>query len=79
MDDYVFPERKITKIGEETDWETPESVDFAKLIKKVENDLERNPLVIVGILIYANPVLHKMFDKKIFIDINEKGILQEKS
>ena len=68
--DYVFEEEKIPKIKDRTDWETPASVNYPKLKRKIEESLDQYDLVITeGILIFYSDEVNRLFDKRIFIDI----------
>jgi uridine kinase len=70
MDDYVLEQEKIPRIKDRIDWETPASVDYESIEKKIEESLNEYDLVITeGILIFYSEELNKLFDKRIFIDI----------
>ncbi len=70
MDQFVLPETKIPKIKGITDWETPESVDFPRLIQTVDEYHHTSDILIVeGILIYNHPILAEMFDIKLFVNV----------
>ncbi len=71
MDQFVFPEDQIPKIKDEIDWERPESVDYKKLNKAIEDAKGQNDLILVeGILIFYDNQLESIYDRKIFIEID---------
>ncbi len=70
MDDYVLDTAKIPRIKDRIDWETPASVDYERIKKKIEESVKEYDLVITeGILIFYSEEVNKLFDKRIFIDI----------
>ncbi len=70
MDDYVMEPEKIPRIKDRIDWETPASVDYERIKKKIEESVNQYDLVITeGILIFYSEAVNKLFDKRIFIDI----------
>ena len=80
QDDYAFPEDKIPKINNETNWECPESINFKKLIATlVKTNSSHDVTIVEGLLIYYNEPLSTYFDKKIFIDIEKATFLNRKA
>ena len=70
MDEYVHDKEKIPRIKDRIDWETPASVDYERIKKKIEESLNDYDLVITeGILIFYSEEVNKLFDKRIFLDI----------
>jgi len=79
MDQFVFPQDQIPKIKDEIDWERPESVDYAKLAKAIEDTKSQNDLILVeGILIFHNDQLKNIYDRKIFVEIDYGTFLTRK-
>jgi len=70
MDDFVLDPSKIPRIKDRIDWETPASVDYQKLKKRIKEALAEYDFVITeGILIFYSEEVNQLFDKRIFIDI----------
>jgi len=73
QDDYVFNISDIPKIRELTDWECPASIDFNTFIKAIQEAKKNYTHVIVeGFLVFQDSVLNKLYDKSIFIEINQE-------
>lgn len=80
MDDFVFAEETIPVINDGINWEIPESVDFERIRKKIEEVREQYDYVIVeGILIFYDLELNGLYNNKIFVDISHGTFLQRKS
>ncbi len=70
MDDFVLEANKIPKIKDRVDWETPASVDYEQIKKRIEEAVDEYDFVITeGILIFYSEKVNQLFDKRIFIDI----------
>jgi len=79
MDDFVFPEEQIPKIKNETDWEIPESVDYSRLATAISKEKKRTDIVIVdGIMIFNDPKLLALYDRKIFVEIDYETFILRK-
>lgn len=73
QDDFVKPVDEIPRIDDRVDWEHPESVDHEKLLLTILAESKNNDLVIAeGLMIFYNPLIKNLFDKKIFITIDEE-------
>ena len=71
MDEYVYPENEIPKIRDETDWEIPESVNFTRLATSIAEKKNQYDIILVeGIMIFYDPKLVALFDRKIFVEID---------
>ena len=80
MDDFVFPEERIPKIKNETDWEVPESIDYTRLAKAIAEEKRSTDVVIIeGIMIFNDPKLLALYDRKIFIEIDYESFILRKS
>jgi len=80
QDDYVHPENEIPKINNKTDWECPESINFKKFISAVKQaNIVSDITIAEGLLIYYHQELSKLFDKKVFIDIDNSTFLKRKT
>jgi uridine kinase len=79
MDDFVFPEQQIPKIKNETDWEVPESVDYTRLAKSIAEEKNSSDIVIIeGIMIFNDPKILALYDRKIFIEIDYDSFILRK-
>ena len=79
QDDFTYPTPEIPKINGHTNWEIPESINFRLLKKGIEKASLENDLVIAeGLIIYHNPEINKMFDKRLFIEIDRNTFLKRK-
>ena len=80
QDDYVFPKNQIPLIREHVDWECPESIDFDKFEKIVQDTLTINDIVIVeGIFAFYKENFNKHMDKKIFLNLDHKIFFSRKN
>jgi uridine kinase len=79
QDDFTYPTPDIPKINGHTNWEIPESIDFEWMKNTIEKASKEYDLVIAeGLLIYHWPELNKMFDKKLFVEIDKKTFWERK-
>jgi nicotinamide/nicotinate riboside kinase len=80
QDDFVFPETKIPKINDKTDWESPQSIDHELLYEVVADFKHRFDVVIVdGFYAFIDPKLNALFDKRIYLKIKRTEFLVRKS
>jgi nicotinamide/nicotinate riboside kinase len=80
QDDFVFPETKIPKIKDKTDWESPQSIDHELLYEVVSDFKNRFDVVIVdGFFAFIDPKLNAIFDKRIYLKITKNTFLIRKS
>lgn len=79
MDDYTYPKDLLPKIRDRYDWERPEAYDFDKLIAEL-TVLRENYLTVIieGILIYHDPRIAEIIDKKLFLEIAEDTFLKRR-
>ncbi len=79
QDDFTYPTPEIPKINGHTNWEIPESIDFGLMKKGIKEAAKDNDLVIAeGLMIYHDPEINKMFDKKLFVDIDRDTFWERK-
>ena len=79
QDDYVKRIRDIPLINEETDWETPDSIDFDLLEKSISfHRTKFDVIVLEGILTFASAELNKHFDRAFFIEISLDTFLKRR-
>lgn len=79
QDDYVYPVEKIPKIKGETDWECPESINFDRYLTVVQQNAQIFDRVIAeGLMVFYDPRLVALMDKKIFLTIPYELFVQRK-
>lgn len=79
QDQFAFPEADLPRIQDRADWERPESMDFRRLEAAVREAADRFDVVIAeGILIFFDPALNALFDRRIFIDIDKEQYLERR-
>lgn len=79
QDDYVFPKDQLPKIDNHIDWEHPDTIDNNTFLNKINQTLRTNTTVVVeGFMIYHWPDITKLFDRKIFIQLDEKTFRKRK-
>lgn len=80
QDEFIQPIDKMPRISNHIDWEHPNSLDFDSLIKKIQQVKAENKTIIVeGLMVYWNPSLRSLFDRKIFLKIGKKTFLNRKT
>ena len=76
QDDFVFPENKIPKIRNRTDWECPQSIDFQGFKSAImEKKARVNHVITEGLLNFWDSDIDALFDKKIFVEISKETFL----
>ncbi len=80
QDDFVNPIQTIPLIKGQTDWERPESLDFDSFRDTILWDKENYDYVVAeGLMVFWNPEVFLLFDKKIFIEISKPTFLSRKT
>ncbi len=80
QDYFVFEESKIPKVRNETDWEHPASIDFERFADAINKAAEEYDIVIAeGLLVFYDPDICALFDRKIFLEIEKELFEQRKS
>jgi uridine kinase len=80
QDDYIQPEEKLPKIKHHTDWEHPDSLDFAKLSSLLKKYINQYPIVIVeGLMVFYDQQILDLLDKRIYIKISKDAFLSRKT
>ncbi len=77
LDDHTKSTQEIPMIRDRVDWESPRSIDWPVVFKKI-NNLDYDHLIIEGIFAYAYPELLSHYDLKIFIKISKKTFLKRR-
>ncbi|MBN2173018.1 MAG: hypothetical protein JW731_02720 [Bacteroidales bacterium] len=79
QDKFVFSEEQISKINNHTDWEAPSSIDFKSFIDAIQIAAKEYQIVIAeGLLVFHDPQVLKLFQKKIFITLSEEAFYERK-
>jgi len=79
QDDFVYPENKLSRIREHIDWENPDTINFSLLQSCLLEESTDNDLVIVeGFMIFNNLKINSIYDKMIFIEIQEETFRRRK-
>lgn len=72
LDEYVFDEKEIPHIKGHPDWEVPESIDYARVLRAIaENKSEYDVIIVEGILAFANSSLNDQYDLTVFMEISK--------
>ena len=80
QDEFVFPEEAIPKIRDRTDWEDPASIDFERFYDAIRSGAETYDVVIAeGLLVFYDPRIDLLFDRRLFIEIGRDTFLERKS
>lgn len=80
QDDYINAGYDIPQIQERIDWEVPESIDFVRLkydFKWISENVEI--VVLEGIFAFYDNEINKMYDKKVFVDLNYEDFMSRKT
>jgi nicotinamide/nicotinate riboside kinase len=76
QDDFVFPETKIPKIKNKTDWESPQSIDFKQYNEVIELFRTRFDIVIAeGLFAFYDYNINQNYDKKFHVKISKRTFL----
>ncbi len=79
QDDFTKPKPEIPLFKNHTDWEVPESIDFRKLKEAIiENSGKFDIVIAEGLMIYHSPDINKLFDKKLFVNIDKETFFKRK-
>ncbi|MCD6089930.1 MAG: hypothetical protein J7J72_00385 [Bacteroidales bacterium] len=80
QDEYIIPKAKMPLIKGQIDWERPETIDFSFFRNEILKEQEKYDYIIAeGLLVYNNPEIYTLFDKKIFIEISKETFLNRKT
>jgi nicotinamide/nicotinate riboside kinase len=76
QDDFVFPETKIPKIKNKTDWESPQSIDFQLYREVLELFQGRFDVVIAeGLFAFYDDAINELYDHKFLVKISKRTFL----
>lgn len=80
QDNFAFPESQLPHIRDHLDWDRPESMDFRRLEADMMHAIERVEVVIAeGILIFYDPQINRLFNRRIFIEIDKALFLEHRA
>lgn len=80
QDDFIVPKSEMPLVKGQIDWERPESLDFTSFRNEILKQQNNYDYVIAeGLLVYGNPEVYEIFDKKIFIEISKETFLNRKT
>ncbi len=79
QDDFVKRRDFLTEINGHINWEIPSTIKFDEYLSVVKKAKEENDLVICeGLFAFWFDELNKLYDKKIFLEIDKKTFLKRK-
>lgn len=80
QDDFIKPIKNLPIVYEHIDWEHPDSIDFERFKEAIIANSYENELVIVeGLMVYWQPEIVQLFDKKIFVTIDRSIFRKRKA
>lgn len=80
QDEFIVPKSDMPFIKNQIDWERPEIIDFVSFRKEILKEKEQYDYIIAeGLLVYHNPEVFGLFDKKIFLKISKETFLNRKT
>lgn len=77
MDNHVRPTEVIPRVDDRIDWEVPESIDW-KGIYQIILTSKAEIVITEGFLIFWNKSINRLFDVKIFLDIDYNTFMQRR-
>jgi len=79
LDDYTFPEDMLPEIKGRPDWEIPEAYDFDLLLDEIRKEQQvYDHTIIEGILIFYDPRINQLFDRRIFLTLSRTEFLKRR-
>jgi uridine kinase len=80
LDDYVYPENELPRMKGHINWEIPATIDYHKFkAELLEASRSYDFVIAEGFLVYAHEDLVPLFDKMIFIELDEKTFKERKT
>lgn len=80
QDKYVIPKTSMPLINGQLDWERPESLDFKAFRNAILSAKDDYDYVIAeGLMVFYDPKVYMLFDKKIYIEISKDTFLSRKA
>jgi len=79
QDDFVKRRDFLTTIHGHINWEIPSTIKFKEYLEAVKKaSLSYDLVICEGLFAYWFDELNKLYDKKIFLELSEKGFKQRK-
>jgi len=80
QDDFIIPKSAMPLVKGQIDWERPESIDFEAFYDEILKAKDKYDYIVAeGLMVYWNPLVYNLFDKKIFIEISKQTFLSRKT
>ncbi|MEM6525455.1 MAG: hypothetical protein AAGF85_08020 [Bacteroidota bacterium] len=81
LDDYTFPNNYLPLVRDRFDWEIPEAYDFDRLISEIHESQSKGQayIIVEGILIFYDPRLVNLFDRRLFIQIDRQTFYKRRN
>jgi len=80
QDDFVHSKDTLPRIREHIDWEHPDTINFSMLRSRLMEKSVLSDLVIIeGFMIYNKPEINALYDKRIFVEIDEETFRSRKT
>lgn len=77
IDDHVLPAEMIPRVGGRINWEVPESIDWKSLYHTILSSTAE-VVIAEGFLIFWNTSINRLFDIKIFLDVDHNTFVQRR-
>lgn len=77
LDNHVQSTEVIPKVRDRIDWELPESIDWRGIYQTILSS-KAEVVIVEGFLIFWNKSLRRLFDVKIFLDIDYDTFMQRR-
>ncbi|MGL4630574.1 MAG: hypothetical protein ACRCVT_05135 [Leadbetterella sp.] len=78
QDSYTQPLDTIPKVGDQVDWECPESLDFEGFYDAILQSKEYDVVIVEGFLLYLDPRITQLISVKINLEITKKEFFARK-
>lgn len=79
QDDYIPDPGDIPRINGHIDWERPEAIDWDRLLTVVKELLDSGkPVIMEGLMAFANEEINNLYDKRIFIELDKEEFIARK-
>ena len=79
QDDYILPIDQIPIYCDQTDWESPHSIDWSKIKMDLHTLRAKYDYIILeGLFAFYDPQINCQYDKKIFIENSKSFLVKRK-
>jgi len=80
QDDYIVSNVNMPLVKGQFDWEHPSSLDFEAFRREIMREQKKYDYIIAeGLMVFKEPIVYNLFDKKIFIEISKQTFLNRKT